>query len=344
MGSHCHKPYPKPFDEPYQHLYAAAMAPTNRQKIIAEWKLPDFFDSLHANAERTQLNYGHAITALAEKMAKAGLAPDEVTAEHLNHYYRHLEAEWSLMDSTINGRKKAARRYFAWALRRKMIHHNPMAGIENARLMRTMTRRPAPEDVARMRRTLVNCAQDTHGDRPSALRNLAVFDVLIRCGPRVGELCALQVTDIDRLDGENVLYIAGTKTYTQRRVPLPDDAHRTVTDWLTNGRPHYVGNTDPHPQLFLNRFGRPMSRTSVNRMLHYYSPPGRRVNPHGLRAHCATELDKAELDRPSISAIMGHARGETTSRYVHRDDDDTRRRIREANRRVDARYRPTARQ
>ena len=87
------------------------------------------------------------------------------------------------------------------------------------------SRLPLPIDRRQAARLLLSC------DRRTALgrRDFAVLTLLLRLGLRVGEVAALELTDVDWRHGE--ILVRG-KGHREERLPLPADVGQAVAGWL----------------------------------------------------------------------------------------------------------------
>lgn len=154
------------------------------------------------------------------------------------------------------------------------------------------------------------------GSSPARLRDTAMLELLYGSGLRVSELTALTLNDIDREGGFVRCMGKGSK---ERVIPLGDPAVASVERYLRHGR-HYLGGDIKSGELFLNRFGRRISRQSVYRILHRYAQQagiGKKVSPHTLRHSFATHLLAGGADLRSVQEMLGHADVSTTQIYTH---------------------------
>lgn len=147
-------------------------------------------------------------------------------------------------------------------------------------------------------------------------RDLAVLELLYATGIRVGELCGL---DVDDLDWSRRLVRVLGKGAKERSVPAGEPALRAVRAWLRLGRPVLVG---PHsgPALFVGARGGRLDPREVRRMLRVqlaglHEAP--RLGPHGLRHSAATHLLEGGADLRSVQELLGHATLATTQIYTH---------------------------
>jgi len=89
-----------------------------------------------------------------------------------------------------------------------------------------------------------------------------------------------------------------------------------------------VGEKAPTEHVFLNRYGRPLTRFGIHTMVKRYAGkvsvkmPGlvaKHVSPHSIRHTCATHLLRAGVDINTIRAWLGHVSLDTTNVYAETD-------------------------
>ena len=133
--------------------------------------------------------------------------------------------------ATLARRAAAARSFTAWAARTGLLATDPGALLATPR-----SGRPLPgilrQDEADALLHVAGLAADD--ESATAVRDLAVLEVLYACGIRVGELCGLDLGDVDR--DRRVLRVMG-KGAKERVVPVGAPALRAVDRWLADGRP-----------------------------------------------------------------------------------------------------------
>lgn len=159
----------------------------------------------------------------------------------------------------------------------------------------------------------------TWGDAsPTGLRDRAALELLYGCGCRVGELCALDVADLDH--GEAMVRLRG-KGSKERQVPVGEPALAAVAEYLRAGRPRLAGRR-PSPALLLNRRGGRLTRVSVWTLLKRAGAAAglpSTVSPHTLRHSYATHLLEGGADLRIVQELLGHADISTTEIYTHVD-------------------------
>ena len=146
------------------------------------------------------------------------------------------------------------------------------------------------------------------------LRDRVILELLYASGIRVGELCGLDVDDVD--DSRQVLRVIG-KGNKQRTVPFGRPAAQALALWLRDGRPHVATAASGSALLLGARGGRldqRMARTVVTNAVEVVGGPA--MGPHGLRHSAATHLLEGGADLRIVQELLGHASVTTTQIYT----------------------------
>jgi integrase/recombinase XerD len=141
-----------------------------------------------------------------------------------------------------------------------------------------------------------------------------MIELLYASGLRVSELVGLKLSQA-RLDlGLVVVMGKGSR---ERMVPLGEAAEDWVGRYLREVRPRLVSGR--HETLFVNRYGRPLSRQGFWKLLRGYGILAgiAELHPHLLRHSFATHLLEHGADLRSVQAMLGHADISTTQIYTH---------------------------
>ena len=149
------------------------------------------------------------------------------------------------------------------------------------------------------------------------LRDGALLEVLYGCGLRVSEAVALQISCIFLKEG--VIRVIG-KGNKERLVPLGDMAVDAVNAYL-DVRPEPADSVSSDI-LFLNRFGRPLSRVSMFTMIKRQAVAAgirKEISPHTFRHTFATHLLEHGADLRVVQEMLGHESISTTEIYTHVD-------------------------
>ncbi|MGH3387063.1 MAG: tyrosine-type recombinase/integrase, partial [Nocardioidaceae bacterium] len=163
--------------------------------------------------------------------------------------------------TTVARRATAARVFTAWLLRTGVVEEDPGALLGSPKARRTLPPALGQDEV----RQLLDAATEGALDgSPLGLRDVAVLEVLYATGIRVGELCGL---DVDDLDGDRRVVRVFGKGRKERNVPYGGPAAVAVQAWLDRGRPALVGERSG-PALFLGARGGRVDQRAVRRVVH----------------------------------------------------------------------------
>jgi site-specific recombinase XerD len=146
----------------------------------------------------------------------------------------------------------------------------------------------------------------------TAIWHRTLCTLMYATGLRVTEACQLVPSDIDA--GRGLLRVRQGKGRKDRDVPIGQRLLALLREYWRVVRP-------AGPYLFPGEVpGKPVSRVAVHHALSKAAQAAqirKRVSPHTLR-HCyATHMLEMGVDLRVIQVLLGHARIETTMRYLH---------------------------
>ncbi|MGD9959824.1 tyrosine recombinase XerC [Nocardioides sp.] len=229
--------------------------------------------------------------------------------------------------TTMARRATAARVFTAWLVRTGRASQDAGALLASPRAHTTLP----PVLRADEARLLLDAATEQANDgSPVGVRDVAMLELLYATGVRVGELCGL---DIDDLDPERrVLRVLG-KGRKERSVPYGTPAAAALHRWLVDGRPA-LRTSGAGAALFLGARGQRIDQRAVRRLVHRRIadvPGAPDIGPHGLRHTAATHLLEGGADLRSVQELLGHASLATTQLYTHVTTDRLRRAYQQAH-------------
>ena len=216
--------------------------------------------------------------------------------------------------STIARHTAAIRNFTAWAVREEILASDPAAALTSPRADQRL---PTPLDESEAR-TLINLARAEAVDgTPAQMRAWAILELTYACGLRVSEVCALDVSSLNR---EALTVRVLGKGNKERVVPYGPPAREALDHWLVRGRPQLVAQSSGEA-LFLGDRGGRIDPRVVRSMVHRMAAKAgvHDVAPHGLRHSTATHLLQGGADLRAVQAMLGHASLSTTQRYTHVD-------------------------
>jgi len=199
------------------------------------------------------------------------------------------------------------RSLFGYLVMENIRKDNPCDGIETPKIGRYLPSVLSVEEVEAIMDSV-----DTSSW--TGLRDRAILEVLYGCGLRVGEVTTLKISDIFADEGFVRVIGKGNK---QRIVPIGEIALSAVKSYLDSRIEPDEGCDDI---LFLNKFGRGLSRVSVFNMVKAQAMAAgihKEISPHTFRHSFATHLIENGADLRVVQEMLGHESILTTEIYTH---------------------------
>ena len=254
------------------------------------------------------------LTSLVEHLEKLGLS-DISTLElaHLRSWLANQGVKGGAR-TTLSRRAVSVRLFTKWALKNNYIAKDVGATLATPKGHRTL---PDVLDVQK-----AGLAMDSMATRaaeegsPISLRDVAMLELLYATGARVGELCGLNIGDIDY--NRNTIRVLG-KGNKERVIPMGKPAIKAVQVWLKSGREELV-SAQSELAVFLGARGKRIDQRTVRTVVYeaLSAIEGiERMGPHALRHSAATHLLEGGADLRTVQEILGHASLATTQIYTH---------------------------
>lgn len=157
-------------------------------------------------------------------------------------------------------------------------------------------------------------------EKPSGLRDRALFELIYSCGLRVSEAVSLSFGGL--FLEESLIRVRG-KGDKDRFVPLGDEVKYWLGRYLEEGRPALIKKTDNSGRIFLNYRGQPLTRKGMWKRFHAIAEKlNLEAKIHTLRHSFATHLLQGGADLRSVQELLGHTDISTTQIYTHLSRDD----------------------
>jgi integrase/recombinase XerD len=276
-------------------------------------------------ARNTQHSYRDALTLLIPFIAGQvqkkvdQLEVEHLTAEYVQQFLQHLEESRGCSVPTRNQRLAAIH-----ALARFIGERGPEHIEWCGRMQAIPFKRAAKTSITYLEKAEMD-ALLAAPDRRSAQgrRDYVLLLFLYNTGARADEAAQLRVTDLrlspasHREHSSVQIHGKGSKL---RVCPLWPHTVRELTS--------LIRERAPTERVFLNRWGRPLTRFGIHTLVKRYVErvstrmPGllaKRVSPHSIRHTCATHLLRAGVDINTIRAWLGHVSLDTTNIYAETD-------------------------
>ena len=202
------------------------------------------------------------------------------------------------------------RSFFDWLVMEKVLKDNPCDRVDGPKIGRYLPNVLSEEEVA----ALIDSVEVSGWQ---GLRDRAILEVLYGCGLRVSEAVGLKISCLYFKEGFIRVIGKGNK---ERLVPIGDVAIAAVEEYLKARR--VPADSESSDVLFLNRFGRSLSRVSMFTMIKAQALAAgirKEISPHTFRHSFATHLLEHGADLRIVQEMLGHESISTTEIYTHID-------------------------
>lgn len=239
--------------------------------------------------------------------------PQGVTDSIVSDFMQYLQ-NLGLRPTSLARKTSSLRCFYRYLVQEEYLSSDP------TRLVRTCTppkRFKGALDVEEVERLIEATGREEN--RAFRLRDCAMLELMYATGLRVSELLRLRPGDLNFQF--KFLRTVG-KGNKERLIPFHDRAEKAVLDYMESGRPELM-NTRPTETLFLNRFGKPLSRMGFWKILRKYGLLAgitAELTPHTLRHSFASHLLANGVDLRILQELLGHASITTTEIYTHFDE------------------------
>ncbi len=233
--------------------------------------------------------------------------PEYLTSEDIESYL----ASCSGLSKRSQARVLSSlRSFFHWMVLEGYIKDNPCDKVDSPKLGVYL-----PDVLSEDEVTSIIDSVDTASWQ--GLRDRAILEVLYGCGLRVSEAVNLKISCLYFNEGFIRIIGKGNK---ERLVPVGEMAMDAVNAYLER-RPEPAGPAFDD-LLFLNRFGRSLSRQSMFKMIKaqaLIADIRKEISPHTFRHSFATHLVERGADLRLVQEMLGHESISTTEIYTHVD-------------------------
>ena len=202
------------------------------------------------------------------------------------------------------------RSFFGWMVLEGIISDNPCDLVDSPKLGLYL---PSVLSVDEVEAIIDSIDLSTS----QGIRDRAIVEVLYGCGLRVSEVVSLKMSDLYPEEGFVRIVGKGDK---ERLVPFIGMAVEAVERYI-GVRPDAT-SADADDIIFLNRFGRALSRQSVFKMIKrqaLIADVRKEISPHTFRHSFATHLIENGADLRVVQEMLGHESITTTEIYTHVD-------------------------
>lgn len=249
---------------------------------------------------RTWRDYGYDLRFFVQVVGDR--SPREITFRDVDKFISQ-QSEQGFKPSTINCRLAAILALYSFLMPEDDELACPV--LPRRHRLREPQRLPRPAQEADLRAFFAAVTD---------VRGRAMFTLMLRCGLRIGEVAAMQLSDL-YLDEDFPRLLARGKGSRQRTVYLSAQAERALRDYLLT-RPSATSE-----YVFLSYQLDGLSTTAIHkRLMRYRQQAGLALTAHQFRHSFANDLLNADVPVTTIQKLMGHRWIESTQAYVQAND------------------------
>lgn len=246
-------------------------------------------------SERTISYYETTIAAMLKKIC---VPIRQMTTEILREYLSEYQAMNGCSKVTIDNIRRNLSSFFSWLEEEDHILKSPIRRIHKIR-----TKKPVKEVISDENLEVLR-------DGCSEVRDLAMIDILISTGMRVGELVKLNISDLDFEERECIVYGKGDK---ERKVYFDARTKLHLQRYIAT-------RTDKNAALFVS-LNAPYDRLNISGVETRLRELGRKMNiygihPHKFRRTMATKAIDKGMPIEQVQRLLGHQQIDTTMQYA----------------------------
>jgi integrase/recombinase XerD len=263
--------------------------------------------------------YAAYVKQYLELLASRSKDPYNVDKSDLKAYLSSLRQR-GLKQASIEKAFTALSSFYTYMVDEELISSNPVASFK-----RRYLRKYKGENASETRQIISVEQASLLVNSTLSSRDKAILVLLFKTGMRIGELCSLDVGDIDF---ENLaLRLKPTAKRSNRLLVFDSEAEYVLRAWLQFRKDKNKKGT---PALFLSREGLRISLAQIEYIVEkhasrvgLHNPGSRRLEdrftPHCCRHWFTTHLIRAGMPRDFVKELRGDVRHEAIDIYNHID-------------------------
>ena len=223
---------------------------------------------------------------------------NEITTEILRNYLSDYKSNSNAGMVTIDNIRRTSSSFFAWLENEDYIVKSPVRRIHKVKTTRRVKETLTDENLEKLRDTCSN------------VRDLAILELLISTGMRVGELIRLNISDINFQERSCIVLGKGNS---EREVYFSAKSKMYIKKYLET-------RTDNNEALFVSLI-KPYNRLGISGVEILIRNLGReaninKVHPHKFRRTMATMAIDKGMPIEQVQKLLGHIKIDTTMEYA----------------------------
>ena len=273
--------------------------PTKKQEILKNNTniLNKFISSkeIEGCSNRTLNYYKDNINKMFDAV---NLPVNEITTEILRNYLADYKSNSSAGMVTIDNMRRTLSSFFAWLENEDYIVKSPVRRIHKVKTTRKVKETLTDENLEKLRDTCSN------------VRDLAILELLISTGMRVGEITRLNISDMNFQERSCIVLGKGN---IEREVYFSAKSKMYIKKYLET-------RTDDNEALFVSLI-KPYNRLGISGIEILIRNLGKeaninKVHPHKFRRTMATMAIDKGMPIEQVQKLLGHIKIDTTMEYA----------------------------
>jgi site-specific recombinase XerD len=246
-------------------------------------------------SEKSLVYYGDTIRAMIFNVDKSVRG---ITTDDMRQYLSKYQETRNSSKVTIDNMRRIFNSFFRWLEDENYILKSPMRRIHQIRIDKVIKETITDEQLEKLRNACIN------------KRDLAMLELLISTGMRVGELVKLNREDINFHERECVVFGKGNK---QRKVYFDARTKIHLLNYLESRK-------DKDTAVFVS-LKSPVKRLCIGGVEHRIKELAagigiEKIHPHKFRRTLATRAIDRGMPIEQVQMLLGHEKIETTMLYA----------------------------
>ena len=244
---------------------------------------------------RTLNYYKDNITRMLDTI---NLPIDEITTEILRNYLADYKSNSKAGMVTIDNIRRTLSSFFTWLENEDYIVKSPVRRIHKVKTTRRVKETLTDENLEKLRDTCSN------------VRDLAILELLISTGMRVGEITRLNISDMNFQERSCIVLGKGNS---EREVYFSAKSKMYIEKYLET-------RIDNNEALFVSLI-KPYNRLGISGIEILIRNLGKeaninKVHPHKFRRTMATMAIDKGMPIEQVQKLLGHIKIDTTMEYA----------------------------
>lgn len=221
-----------------------------------------------------------------------------ITTEDLRLYLAAIQKNNKVSNTTVDNVRRNLSSFFGWLETEDYILKSPVRRIHKVKTAKLVKSTFSDEDLETLR------------DGCKTKRDLAIIDMLVSTGMRIGELVLLDRDSVNYNERECKVLGKGNK---ERVVYFDARTKKHLQEYLD-------GRDDDNPALFVT-LDKPHTRVTIGGLEERIRHLGRRLglqrtHPHKFRRTLATMAIDKGMPVEQVQQVLGHENIDTTMQYA----------------------------